>query len=830
MSCKKNQIPEKGVSLDLAIERKSMIDSLEYTLFFSIPESVNDSVYGENRLSFHLNKRPPRLVLDFKEAPDKIRSISIGEHDIDYSFENEHIIIPSKYLRKGKNQVAIKFTAGNLSLNRQEEFMYSLFVPDRARTAFPCFDQPNLKANFTLTLEIPYRWVAVANGKKMEEIVNGNRKTIQFSKTQKLPTYLFAFATGLFDIVEKTQDGKTVKLFHREDENPNLEENLDEIFGQVFMSLEWMEEYTGIDYPFAKYDLVAIPSFQYGGMEHTGATLYRSNRIFLSGSPTEDQILARANLIAHETAHMWFGDLVTMEWFDEVWLKEVFANFIAEKITNPWFPDVNHNLKFLAAHYPAAYEIDRSQGANPIQQKLPNLNDAGTLYGNIIYHKAPIVMRKLEEITGEENLRKGLQKYLSDYSYGNATWNNLITILDGYTQTDLKNWSHTWVEEAGMPYYSINKEKVGYQVLQEDPSPFGRSWSDKVEIKSSNDSAWFNFSEKNQSLFAGIKPPAFFNTDGMGYGYFQLQDPGSYLEFFSEQYSSMDPVNRISQWLILYENILHGKLHPQKLLEKINILVRLEENPLILSEIFSIQRTLFWKFSNQTDRLRLEPEITEILWEKFHISENRIRKSIFNQLVNLSISDSNLVKIYAIWENKGGSSIALSTNETMDISFELLLKMPDKYKQIMESEESFLSNPDDLKEFRYTLPALHPDKSERQKFFLGLEDPENRERESWVITAVSYLNHPLRQEEELNNLYYYLELLPEIKETGDIFFPKRWLDAVLWGHNSHKAKLIVDTFIEENPDLPPSLHKKLQQSADLLYRAESIVDWSASRK
>ena len=212
-----------------------------------------------------------------------------------------------------------------------------------------------------------------------------------------------------------------------------------------------MERYTGIPYAFGKFDFVLIPAFQFGGMEHAGKILYNATGLLLDESATQNQLLGRASVIAHETAHMWFGDLVTMRWFNDVWMKEVFANFMAAKIVNPSFPDVNHELRFLLAHYPAAYEVDRTPGANPIRQQLDNLNEAGSLYGAIIYQKAPVVMRHLEALLGEESFRDGLREYLGAHEFANATWNDLIEVLDRRTPADLRSWSRVWVEQPGRP-------------------------------------------------------------------------------------------------------------------------------------------------------------------------------------------------------------------------------------------------------------------------------------------------------------------------------------------------------------------------------------------
>jgi aminopeptidase N len=164
---------------------------------------------------------------------------------------------------------------------------------------------------------------------------------------------------------------------------------------------------------------------------------------------------------------MWFGDLVTMRWFNDVWMKEVFANFMADKIVNPSFPTVNHELRFLLAHYPSAYGVDRTAGTNAIRQVLGNLDEAGQMYGPIIYDKAPVVMRQLEMIMGAGPFRDGLREYLKTYQFGNATWLDLVRTLDAKTPRDLAAWSRAWVEERAAP-----------------PSPRASAWPAIVSLPS----------------------------------------------------------------------------------------------------------------------------------------------------------------------------------------------------------------------------------------------------------------------------------------------------------------------------------------------------------
>jgi aminopeptidase N len=227
----------------------------------------------------------------------------------------------------GANTIAVDFVAGDASLNRTAEFMYTLFVPARARLAFPCFDQPDLKARYTLSLEIPAAWEALANGAETaRESIAGDRTRLRFAQTQPLPTYLFAFAAGKFMIETAERNGRTFRMFHRETDAEKVARNRDTIFDLHASSLAWLERYTGIPYPFGKFDFLLVPAFQFGGMEHAGAIFYNASGVLLDQSATQNQKLGRASVIAHETAHMWFGDLVTMRWFNDVWMKEVFGS------------------------------------------------------------------------------------------------------------------------------------------------------------------------------------------------------------------------------------------------------------------------------------------------------------------------------------------------------------------------------------------------------------------------------------------------------------------------------------------------------------------------
>ena len=207
---------------------------------------------------------------------------------------------------------------------------------------------------------------------------------------------------------------------------------------------------TWLPYPFGKFDFLLVPAFQFGGMEHPGAIFYNASGLMLDESATQNQQLERASVISHETAHMWFGDLVTMRWFTDVWMKEVFRQLHGgedrQPVVSPSTTTCDSCSRTTRRH-----EVDRTEGTNAIRQPLANLSDAGTLYGNIIYDKAPIVMRQLETLLGPDPFRDGMREYLRRFAFGNATWSDLVAILDDKTPDDLASWSRAWVDERARP-------------------------------------------------------------------------------------------------------------------------------------------------------------------------------------------------------------------------------------------------------------------------------------------------------------------------------------------------------------------------------------------
>lgn len=830
---KESVLVENGVSEQLAQFRKKQISDVQYVLSFEIPNQKNENIKSDLTLNLNLSDLSQPLILDFKEKTQNIQSVSANAKNISIVHQNGHIVIPVQNLISGKNTISITFIAGNLSLNRNDDFLYTLLVPDRASTLFPCLDQPDIKATYKLSLSVPKDWSVLAGANVKEKVEKGNFTSYIFGESDKMSTYLFSFVAGKFKSTKQKPANMEMTMLYRENNPEKIKISTDTIFNLHQQSLDFLEKYTNYKFPFQKLDFASIPVFQYGGMEHVGAIQYRESSLFLDNSATDSEKLNRAKLIAHETSHMWFGDLVTMKWFDDVWMKEVFANFMADKIMNPIFPKVNHNLQFFTAHYPSAYAEDRSLGTHPIRQHLANLKDAGSLYGAMIYNKAPIMMRQLEASMGKEAFQKGIQKYIQKYANDNADWNNLVEILDAETPLDMKKWSEVWVNQSGRAIFSDNIEydaqnKIkNFEIRQQAEDKSNNVWPQifQIGLVYSNEVKVLTANIVEKSLILkeaiGLKKPLFiiYNYNGFGYGVFPLD--GNYLNAIS---SLKDEVARASAYSNLYENTLIGNISPEKAFDSFFKGIQTEENELVLRIASNNLNTIYWRFFTEKQQNKVQKQLTYTLFTRLpaNLSAN-IKKTLFGLFSSIAYSDSAKAKLYQIWNKEIViPNLKLNEDDFTNIAMNLAIFKHDKADEILEKTRTTITNPDKQKRFEFLLPSLSKDESVRNAFIESLKDDANREKESWVSVGLANVNHPLRQESAQKYIRFSLDLVDEIQRTGDIFFPKDWLDNTVGKYSSKYAFDEVQRFLKESPNFSPILKRKLFMATDLLYKAQNI--------
>lgn len=836
-SCKNEQHStttlKAGVPEEMAMYRSSQISDVHYNLSFNIPAELKEPIPSQLELNFNVEQLQEPVILDFKEETSKIKSISINGKNATILHEQEHIILPKEHLITGKNTVTIAFIAGELSLNRNEDYLYTLLVPDRARTLFPCFDQPNIKARYTLNITAPKDWQVLCGTKEINSTSKGDYIEHKFDTSDQMSTYLFSFVAGKFKSVSKKPDNMEMTMLYRETDTTKIQYSLDSIFDLHQQSLSFLEDYTSYPFPFQKMDYAAIPGFQYGGMEHVGAIQYRESSLFLDEGATANKKLSRAKLIAHETSHIWFGDLVTMNWFNDVWMKEVFANFMADKIMNPAFPNIDHRLAFMITHYPNAYGEDRTLGTNPIRQKLDNLNNAGSLYGSIIYNKAPIMMRQLETVLGKEAFKEGIQEYIETFAFKNAEWGELIEILDEKSSTDIIAWSSIWVNNSSRPIfkdeitYDDNDKITSFTLTQTAEDSSEHVWSQAFDIlfiyPDSSKTLSVQMTDATYQIKEAIGLPKpisiVYNSNAEGYGVFPLQEKD--LDLIP---TLDDQVARGYSYINVYENMLNGTINPSAAIQLFSKGLNTEKNELLINLISRYTTSVFWKYLTEEQRAFYQDKITDDIWSKLHEElPASIKKTLYSTYVSMGYTNTSLENLFKIWSKELTiKNLKLHDDDYTELAMDLALYNHPKNEQILKTAEVAITNTDKLNRFKFLLPSISNNYETKKEFFESLKQEKNRAKESWVTNAMNNLNHPLHQKESLQYLRTSLNLLDEIQKTGDIFFPKRWLSSTIGNYTSLEAYEILQAYLDANPKLKPSLKSKVLQASDDLRRVQLL--------
>ncbi|MFZ1701624.1 MAG: M1 family aminopeptidase [Pyrinomonadaceae bacterium] len=541
--------------------------------------------------------------------------------------ENEHLIFRDGVVA-GENVIKLDFTSPILTqgsaitryVDKEDgaEYIYSLFVPSDASTAFPVFDQPDLKARFSLTVNYPEDWKIAANSKPSQElrVEQGHcqkdciRNEDSFRETTPISTYVFAFAAGNFSIqkeclwdsagLKKNGLNKCVfplsddardwtNIYVRKSQAAKFQPYASEVFRLNREGIKFLESYFDYKFPFPKYDIVLIPEFPFGGMEHAGATFLREDRVIFPSEPTANDYITRANVIFHEAAHQWFGDTVTMKWFDDLWLKEGFAEFMAYKTLEKVMPEYNAWKVFYERNKQAAYLTDSTKGTTPIYQEIANLNSAKSAYGNIVYRKAPSFLKQAEFYIGEDKFKNAVRAFLKKHEYGNAGWEDLVKEFEAASGEDLRAWADAWIKQPGGPTirtsfrnFPTGRDEIIFE--QQADRSTGWQFKTKAYIRDVNGHSQVLTYELKQ---AGEGPPftpnwarisfVFSNYGDYGYGIFLLDDKSRDYVLKNIQ-NEKDDFLRTMMWGSLWDSVREAELDPKEYVELVIKNIALEKD------------------------------------------------------------------------------------------------------------------------------------------------------------------------------------------------------------------------------------------------------------
>ncbi|MFZ1805180.1 MAG: M1 family metallopeptidase, partial [Nitrospira sp.] len=410
------------------------------------------AVKRPNRQSFkasiELEQKTQRVRLSFQEPLDP------GEWTLTISFEgtlNDQLRGFYRSTYKDASGIAQTLAA-------------TQFEATDARRAFPCWDEPDFKAIFATTLVIDPHLTAVSNTTVVSELIEHSKKVVRCADSIIMSTYLVAFIVGQIEATKPVYVGKTpLRLWTIPGKQPLTP------FGQeiAVASLKFFEDYYGVAYPGDKLDLLAIPDFASGAMENLGAITFRETALLVDQQTGTHAELERiADVVAHENAHMWFGDLVTMSWWNGLWLNEAFATFMEMLAVDAWKPEWKRWETFSVARA-AAFSVDGLMSTRPIEFPVHAPKDADAMFDILTYEKGASVLRMLEQHIGPVVFRDGVRQYLRAHAYGNADTKDLWTALGTVARQPVPELMDGWIFQPGFPLVTAEVCGQGLQLSQQ---------------------------------------------------------------------------------------------------------------------------------------------------------------------------------------------------------------------------------------------------------------------------------------------------------------------------------------------------------------------------
>jgi len=600
--------------------------------------------------------------------------------------------------------------------------------------------------------------------------------------------------------------------------------------------IKYLSDYFAQPFPFPKYDMVMIPGFAYGGMEHAGATFLREESILFRTAPTHSDRLNRDILLLHELTHQWFGDQVTMRWFDDLWLKEGFAQYMAYHALNSLKPNENVWKRFYQAIKPAAYAIDSTQGTTPIYQDILNLKDAKSAYGAIVYSKAPGVIKQLAFVTGEDHFRDGLRLYLKEHVYSNAEWNDLVKALERVSNKPLGPWADAWIKRRGMPQVDVawscgrkgELTSTRIALSQKDVLNEGGLWPIATKVlvnygKTATQTRVEWKTEKTEFVTGkGGECPryVFANYQDEAYGRFLL-DPASREVVMSELGSMNDVFERTLLWGSLWDSVRVAEMDPREYIDLALRNLPTEKDELLAQSIIGRTITALHRYVSPETRTQLAPKMETLAADQMLQSPSQdMRITWFRALRGVAETEKARGELKDMLSGKlTVPGVELRPLDRWNIVEALVAQNDPDAPAVLAAEEK--RDPSgDGKKYAYMAAAARPDAETKKRYFDEYLHDAARP-EDWIEFSLGSFNWWNQPDLTLPYLRPALDALPQVKSERKIFFMLAWLNAFIGGQQSAAAQKQVHDFLN-GATLDKDLRLKILEVVDELDRTVKI--------
>jgi aminopeptidase N len=794
-------------------------------------------------------QQPGDVILDFRGQ--RLATVEVNGRTLESpEFNGAHIRLPAAAMQAGDNTVQIAFVAriaaAGASIIRYRDatdgadYLYTLLVPADANQLFPCFDQPDLKARVSLSVVAPDTWRVVANSPavpppEVAPPVTHPGTLHRFAETEPISTYLIAFAAGPWATVTSPSSRRPITLYVRASRVAEAE--ADSIILANDVAARWLEEYFARPFPFRKLDVVLAPAFPFGGMEHPGAIFYNEDRFIFRERPTLTQRLGRTATIYHEVAHQWFGDLVTMKWFDDLWLKEGFATYMAAKMQASLDTASGVWKTFYLRNKPPAYAVDVTRGTTPVWQSLANLDQAKSNYGAIVYNKAPSVLKQLDYLVGADAFRRGVRRFLGAHPYGNATWRDLLAAIGAESGRTLDGWGKQYILRPGMPV--IDQElRAGSDgrtrlVLRQRPaqelSGTG-AWPIRTSVVVGLDGGRvvrLPVSLDSDSVVVTLPrsaaPPAFVYANADDYAYALVLPDERTVAWLEKHIGSVsDPFLRAMLWGALWDLVREARLDPARYAALALRELPGESDEQIVAGVLGRVGRAMLAYLPAARRDSVLPSVEHALRAGAADGSRAygFRKPYLDTYGRVAASPAALAQLDALLDSAEAAGAPLRSPTRWAIVTALIERNAPSAERRFAAEARADSGSEG-KRRAFVAGAARPSVTAKRDYFTRYFADASL-NEDWVTASLDAFNSVRHAELTRPYLIPALDSLRWIQTNRRIFFLGAWLSSFLEGQTSAEALLAVDRFVNEHPELPRDLRDKILQAEDDLTRTVRV--------
>jgi aminopeptidase N len=564
-----------------AAARAARVSNVDYLLDFTLSGKENFS--GTTTLGFDLNDASSPLTIDLDKAT--VKSLTVNGKDVKPQYNGWFITLAAADLVKGRNTVVVAYerphSTNGEGLHRMVDpvdgrvYTYSHFEPAAAHQMFAVFDQPDLKGTYQITVTAPSDWQVISTTRETGVTASGDTKRWTFPKSKKLSPYNFSMHAGPYKMWEDTSGKYPMRLFARQSVASQIKPA--EWFKYTKSGLAFFDEYFGIPYQFGKYDQILVPDFLYGAMENAGAITFAERGFMYKADMTSEQRARLASVIMHEMAHQWFGDLVTMKWWNGLWLNESFASFMGTLATAESTEFKDAWRAFYSQGKQDAYAQDQRSTTHPIEVPVPSTRNAFDNIDAITYSKGASTLMQLRHLLGADVFRKGVHNYLVKYQYRNATLDDFIGSLGDAAGRDLKGWTKDWLYQPGVntiaANYSCKNGKIASFSLDQSASKqFPTLREQRVQVASYRmDGRELKLDKKVAVTYKGAKTavpgmvgascPDLVYPNFEDWGFVKVQlDKRSFDTARTDVAGVADPLLRAMLWQSLWDGVRDAKL------------------------------------------------------------------------------------------------------------------------------------------------------------------------------------------------------------------------------------------------------------------------------